>query len=242
MAKLSLQSVSDDRAAAQHFVDGCGAHMLVMVSPRVRRSLARRAQAGVSMIVALIVLVMMTLGALSLMRSMDTSNLIAGNMAFQQSATDSSDAGVEAAIGWLEANNTALGLNASIASVGYTAATRAILPTEVGQTFWDSYTAAGVCFLPMVGTACGTAPGTPDAAGNTIGFMIQRLCNSAGPSNASGCALSPSSSIVAPGSGENQETGGDVPTVIVTSVYYRITVRVNGPRNTVSFVQAVVSM
>ena len=68
MAKLSLQSVSDDHATPQHFVDGCGAHMLVMVSPRVRRSLARRAQAGISMIVALIVLILMTLGALSLMR------------------------------------------------------------------------------------------------------------------------------------------------------------------------------
>ena len=62
-------------------------------------------QRGVVVLVAIIVLVVMLLAGIALVRSIDTTNVIAGNLAFQQSATHSADTGVEAAIAWLEANN-----------------------------------------------------------------------------------------------------------------------------------------
>ena len=43
-------------------------------------------QAGAVLIIALFVLIAMTLSALSLMRSVNTTNLIAGNLAFHESA------------------------------------------------------------------------------------------------------------------------------------------------------------
>jgi Tfp pilus assembly protein PilX len=67
---------------------------------------SQKIQSGVVLIIALIVLVAMTLAALALVRSVDTNNLIAGNMAFQQAAKHSADAGVEAAATWLKANST----------------------------------------------------------------------------------------------------------------------------------------
>lgn len=218
--------------------------MLGATRPRIGSRAARLTQQGMVMVFALIILVLMTLGGLALMRSMDTTNLIAGNMAFQQAATHSTDAGVEAAIGWLETNNATAGvLDASIPTVGYTASTPAIAANLTGETFWNTFAPSGICLLPLAGGVCSAAPAVPDAAGNTVAFMIQRLCNGTGAPTGNGCALVPG--VVAGGSqGNNEGAGEELLTAVGvnTAVYYRITVRVSGPRNTRSFVQALVSM
>jgi type IV pilus assembly protein PilX len=65
------------------------------VSPRVAR------QRGVVLFFALVCLVAIMLAAVALVRSVDTNTIIAGNLALQQSATRSADAGTDAAINWL---------------------------------------------------------------------------------------------------------------------------------------------
>ena len=50
---------------------------------------ARSRQRGVSLFFALVCLVAIMLAAVALVRSVDTSTLISGNLAFQQSATSS---------------------------------------------------------------------------------------------------------------------------------------------------------
>ena len=218
--------------------------MLETTHPCNARGAGHMAQQGMVMMFALIILVLMTLGGLALVRSMDTSNMIAGNMAFQQAAMHSTDAGVEAAIGWLETNNAAAGvLDASIPTAGYTASTPAIAANLTGESFWNSFLPSGICLLPVAGGVCSAAPGVPDASGNTVAFMIQRLCNGTGAPIGNGCALVPG--VVAGGSqGNNEGAGEELLTAVGvnTAVYYRITVRVNGPRNATSFVQALVSM
>lgn len=193
----------------------------------------------------------MTLGGLALMRSMDTTNLIAGNMAFQQAATHSADAGIEAAVTWLEntkQTNNGTGLYESISNVGYTASSSNNAAYAQGTAFWAALSPAGVCSLPMLNsTTCSTTSDTPDASGNTISFMIQRLCNGTGdPNNNAGCGSPPSGSVNtnATNTGNNEGAGEDVVDAISasTSMYYRITVRVAGPRNTESYVQAIVSL
>ena len=62
----------------------------------------QKKQQGVVMIVALIVLVALILGSLALTKSVFTTNMIAGNLAFQKAATNSTDVGVEDAVAWLE--------------------------------------------------------------------------------------------------------------------------------------------
>ena len=57
-----------------------------------RMSLASR-QGGVVLMIALIILVALTLGGIALVRSVDTTNLISGNLAFQQAATRAGEAG-----------------------------------------------------------------------------------------------------------------------------------------------------
>ena len=54
-------------------------------------------QLGVVIVIALIVLGAMALAGVALVRSMDTSTMVAGNFAFRQSAIQATDAGVEGA-------------------------------------------------------------------------------------------------------------------------------------------------
>ena len=198
----------------------------------------RSRQGGVVMMVALVVLVVMTLAGIGLMRSMDTTNLIAGNMAFKQAATQSTDSGVEAAIGWLEANNTGAFLDSSIPVVGYAASSPNNAALPLGEAFWTNLSAAGVCNLPMVGGVCSAAPATNDA-GNQVSFMIQRLCAATGNRNGAACSIVTGSLV---STGNNEGAGEEGLSANATAVYYRITVRVRGPRNTVSYVQAIVAM
>lgn len=209
----------------------------MQADPTLQQRLAH-GQRGVTLIVALVVLVLMTLAAIGLMRSNDTTNLIAGNLAFKQAATLSADPGVETAIAWLEANNTGAFLDVNAPQVGYTASSLNNGGLPLGEGFWNQMSASGVCNLPMAGGVCSVNP-VADAAGNTASFMIQRLCNAAGNRNGAGCA------VVAGGvnsSGNNEGAGEVQLTAGSNTVFYRITVRVIGPRNSASYVQAIVSM
>ncbi len=193
---------------------------------------ARKRQDGVVLIVALVVLVAMTLAAIALMRSVDTNTVIAGNLAFQQSATHSSDTGVETAIAWLNANKAGSTLDSDDSTNAYAAnGSNAALSPAVGQS-WNDYWATTLSARPPYALA-------KDSAGNTVSYVIDRLCNNAGPkTGGAACIASP---VVTAASG-NEEEAGAKPLNAPSVVYYRITVRVAGPRNTVSYVQSVVSM
>jgi len=61
-------------------------------------TLSPQKQRGVVLFIALIVMVAMSLAAIAMFRSVDTANLVAGNQAFKQSALNSTDIGVAAAM------------------------------------------------------------------------------------------------------------------------------------------------
>lgn len=194
----------------------------------------RRAQSGVVLIIMLIVLVAMTLAALSLVRSTDTTNVIAGNMSFQQAAVHSGDTGIELAATWLKNNAAGATLDSDDPTNGYVAGGLGVAPnlTANPPQSWDNY---------WVNTLAARAVVAPqaDVAGNTVAYVIDRMCANAGPvTGGAACVSSPS---VAVASGSEEEAGLkqlNSPSV----VYYRITVRVDGPRNSVSYVQAVVAL
>jgi type IV pilus assembly protein PilX len=203
--------------------------MLTFHKHRSRRptSPARR-ERGIVLLVSLVVLAAMTLAAISMMRSVITGNRVSGNLAFQQSATQSADVGIERAVAWLEANNGPV-LNANVtrsaSTPGYYASTQYV-PGQSWDAFW-SVVQAQANALPT------------DAAGNTVSFVIERLCNSAGaPTSGIGCAVSPTT-IGSQGGSRGAQV---IQFEVANQRYYRITARVTGPRNTVSFVQAVVAL
>lgn len=190
-----------------------------------------RKQSGIVLIVALIVLIAMTIAAIALIRSTDLTNIIAGNLAFKQGATHSGDIGVEAAFTFLDTNRTGVLLHSDVANQGYSAnGNDPLRSPATGQTweaFWAALPAGRIRTLPQ------------DAAGNTVSYIIDRLCALPGdPAGGANCTASTVASTASPSGEEGGEKGITAP----SAIYYRITVRIVGPRNTVSFVQSVVTM
>jgi Tfp pilus assembly protein PilX len=199
----------------------------------------RSNQRGIVLILALIVLAAMTLAGIGLTRSVFTTNKIAGNLAFQQAATNAADAGIEQAIAWLEANNVPAvppnvpklynNVDPAANELGYFASRQDPAPGQSWEQFWNG--------VLVNSNRINTLPA--QIAGNTVSFVIHRLCNAAGdPTTGIGCDASPTV-VGSEGSGR----GAGVPPISIPSQrYYRITVRVAGPRNTVSFVQSIVAL
>ncbi len=201
-------------------------------APRVR--LARR-QEGLVLVMALIVLVLVTLAGLSMIRSVDTTTLVAGNLAFQQAATRTSDRGVEAAVATLQTLSTGNALAVNDQTNSYFATMSAVDspdPAVAARKDWPTLWANRF--------AANAAPAVSDGDGNDIQYVIHRLCANAAPSNAGGNCVTTPGQATGAGSGEDsnevQVQGSG------NRVYYRITVRVTGPRRTESYVQAHVAM
>ncbi|MDO8464631.1 MAG: hypothetical protein Q7S46_05170 [Gallionella sp.] len=196
--------------------------------------ISRAKQGGVTLLITLIILVAMTLTAISLMRSMDTTNLIAGNLAFQQSATRSADTGVETAILWMQ-NNISTLQNDSFAN-GYSSS---FTNPAAGQS-WDNFFTVTLAGRTL--TVITANPGNADAVGNTVTYAIERLCLTANilpTAVGAGCTVTP---VVAGGGTGSSEDAGTVQLNASSQQYYRITSRTVGPHNAKSYVQAIVAM
>ena len=188
-------------------------------------------QRGVVLLVALIVLVALTLAGVALVRSVDTANLVAGNMSFHQSAIQAGERSTELAVSnWLQPNNAMGNTTLHNDAAGYVAAGTAQSPAA-GQS-WDAYWAALVA-----GGLTPQAAGGTDAAGNTVQYVIHRLCAATGAPHLANCARSPAGT----NSGGSQSAGGVAP-ITNPQVYYRVTTRIQGPRRTVAYIQTIVAL
>lgn len=203
-------------------------------------------QRGASLIIALIALVLMTIAGFSLMRSVDTGNVIAGNMAFREVTVHASDLGVEAAAIYINgtvapAPDADLPSGCTVASLATgTRGTCRYSARELPEHSDDQ----GIPYVDWSSTA--SIPQTT-TNGVTYQYVVERLCNpdttvsiNTGQAakylqNNDKCATS----VLDPGgsaSGGSAYGGGAVSKI--TPIHYRVTVRTTGPRNTVSFVQA----
>lgn len=201
-----------------------GLHLTRNTEPRTRNR-----QSGAVLFIALIVLVAMTLAGIAIMRSVDTATLIAGNIAFKQGTIQSSDRGIEQAYLWLLANRPALA--STNTAQGYFSARADLNWNDPGS--WANAVAAGT-----------------DAAGNTMSYVIHRMCNCADTGysgncvtgEANQCALTSAAGAAPPPAQGDSFTVGSPGYLQDPQVFYRITVRAQGPRNTISFVQAMVAV
>lgn len=206
---------------------------------------AMKKQRGVVLFFTLVALVAMMLAAVALIRSVDTSTLIAGNIAFKQAATTSGDSGVEAAMNWLATTQTANSginvLNDASHPFNVTGGTGSY--TNVGYYSNEDSTVSltdgtGIVWDNTDSTLVGT-----DATGNTTRYIIQRMCRTANqPVQSANCLFS---GAVEDQNGQNiplpQDvcTGAGCPSAGQAPMM-RITSRTTGPKNTVSYVQAFV--
>lgn len=198
-------------------------------------------QRGVVLMIALIILVVMTMGGIALIRTVDTTNLIAGNLAFQQAATRSGDRATEDAVrNFLETNVPDAFFNDDPAN-GYLASTPTSGNPANWDTYWKTYLNPNPVSLPVATKSCVdhvcTLP--TDFAGNTVSYTVQRLCLASGDPlmMPTGCSNAPDKNATRGGS----QASGALPLPEPVKYYYRITARVAGPRNTTSYVQTIVA-
>lgn len=187
-------------------------------------------QRGVVLLITLIVLVAMTLAAISLVRSVDTTNVIAGNLAFRQTATLSGDIGTEAAIAWIEAHNTGNTLFSRQPGFGYFAKHQDPLSNQSWDDWWTQVVIPNGFFTLA-----------PDTAGNTVSYRIDRMCeleeDPNTPAPPANCQIS--TIKVSTGSSQTSQSQG---LTTAKQIIYRITSRISGPRNSVTYVQATIAL
>lgn len=193
----------------------------------------REQQRGVVLFVALIALLVMSLAAVALIRSVDTNTVIAGNLALKQSTLVSAERGNEAALSWIrsriDANPAALDIN--VPGEGYYATFDVngdgIIDTNDGN--------AGVMALL---DASGIQETANDGQGNAIQYIVQRMCIGQVTPSAEKCMLG-SQEVEGNTQGDLDYSGAE-PLNILTqkSPIYRVTVKVTGPKNTISYTQS----
>jgi len=178
---------------------------------------------GVVLIYTLIILLILTIGAVALVRSMHTSLFSAGNLAFRQDLVNQGEQAVATVVtqfktgsfstpGATDADNKALNYSSTALLTNGQGVPNALLDKNIFNTVASHVN-------DIVGA-------TPDV---TMIYVIDRMCSSAGPSNAAICLQS----IAAPGGGSTPGNGLPPPSATV----YRLSVRVDGPRNTQQFLQ-----
>jgi type IV pilus assembly protein PilX len=181
--------------------------------PRVRSQ-------GMALIVALIVLAAMTVAATALVRAVDTTIAIAGNVGLRDAAIPAADAAMEAAWAALYERSAIPDRDHDLPAESYFASRQ---PGEDPR---------GVPrILQQVDRYPDGAPVQDAGNGYTVRHAIERLCLGPGPPTPANCALVRPWGA-APVAVEEPEKG---PTMVPV---FRVTARVDGPRNTVTLVQA----
>lgn len=195
----------------------------------------RRASRGAVLLFAMIALVILLIGTVALMRSMNTSMFTAGNFAFKRDLTNQGERAMTTVLALVQSG--ALGTDATrqanATASNYSAA---ILPTN------DQ----GIPLALLDDTAFGaTGVSSNDITladmGITVRYVVDRLCAAAGPATQDSCTLagnllpagSSSSELLRAEDGSSGGVGAAAPQVV-----YRVSIRVDGPRRTQSFFQS----
>jgi Tfp pilus assembly protein PilX len=182
---------------------------------------------GIVLFIALIVMVAMSLAAIALIRSVDTTNAVVGNLAFRL-------ASILPANGSIETAAAALFPDADIGLVGHIPDLNNNLPAE--NYFASRQAGEDARGVPAKLQKHSTATALPKkfvdlSTGTEVAYVIERMCLASGPATTSNCDLVPPKQN--PG-----DTIGDPALKLPSLPFYRITVRVDGPKNTASYVQA----
>jgi hypothetical protein len=190
-------------------------------------------QRGIVLLITLLVLIAMTLASVGMMRSVDTSVAAVSNMAFTQAADAAAGSAIECVIRDLR-NTWVPGLQVDRHFMDLDGGGH----SEYYASIQDGEDARGI---PAALLQCDVGNVCPTDDGNTVRYLFERMCNEAGEPKEGSCFGT---------TGENQEittnktnefVGWDAPSGVF-SPFYRVSVCVSGPKNTVSFVQAIINL
>ncbi|MEP7155319.1 MAG: hypothetical protein ABI905_06070 [Betaproteobacteria bacterium] len=183
-----------------------------------------REQRGVVLFISLIILVAMSLAGVALVRSVDVNVLLAGNLAFRQGATMAAESAVEAARQRISVNGLASTWYNDVASDGYRAT-------------WQTGVELRDPFGPYWSNAVTMAT---DTAGYTASYVIHRMCSVSGDPSSIACVKAGASGTAGSSYGAVSYSNYALQLQGQNPIY-RVTVKVVGPKNTLSFVQVVIN-
>jgi type IV pilus assembly protein PilX len=183
-------------------------------------------QQGVVLVFSLIVLLILAIGAVALLRSVNSSLLGAGNLAFHRDLVNQAEQAISTVITEFKTNGPPLGgvTTGSMLTANYSATTLATNPQGVPFVLLSN----NIAVFNAVATAPDIVGRTPDV---TIRYVIDRLC---APLTVIATSTTCVQSTGLPTGGTaNRNTALSPPSATV----YRISVRADGPRNTQAFLQ-----
>lgn len=202
-----------------------------MKQPSFQQGVSR--QRGVVLFVALIVLVVMALTGVGMIRQSGTGLSIAGNVGMRQNALSGADLGTEAAMAWwMPLRNVAGALDSDLPAQGYFSdwgTSNAVRLAGDPTTYpWDNANSVLVT--------------ADDGTGNEVRYIVERLClNPNVGSTAAGqqCVSMPlKEGNDMSGTCDNYPKACPPPPMVVQ---YRVSSRSVGPRNTVSYIQVMLT-
>lgn len=181
-------------------------------------------EGGVVLVFALIVLLILAIGAVALLRSVDTSLVVAGNLAFRQDLVNQGEQAVSTVMIAFKTNAAPLNgvTTTDMPAANYSSTTLATNVQGVPLALLNQ-----PAFNAVASTANDITGATSDV---TIRYVIDRLCSVTGAPSVSNCVQS---SGLPTGGTANRNTAVAPPSATV----YRVSVRVTGPRSTQSFLQ-----
>lgn len=192
-------------------------------------------QKGIALPVALIMFVVMAVGAIYLARSASSASVMVGNLSYQRSLSRTSDLGLLTGYDWLVATHADAALvaqlNGDVAAQGYVASFSYADPqvTPADAAFW-------------VGSRTVTNIG---GTGDDVEYIVHRLCSLKQAFSAAGnrCITS---SFEAAGAGTTVNTSlgtsNEEAMVTVPLIHYLITARVINTRKNTSVVNQMTVM
>lgn len=210
----------------------------------------RTAQRGASLLFAMITVVALSLAAVAMIRSVDTGTTILGNLSFKQDTLLATDEATRLAIQWLDERQQTdpEGLNLTQRDLGYWAhlvpgldpASTSLSPQRVAID-WNNDSCRSQRGPNPVD--CLKARELTLANQVTARYLIVRLCSEAGSSTAGNNQCPRPPNTTRPRTKEQGEINSQNAVRIGSSSaaeYYRIVVRAQGARNTVSTTETLV--
>jgi type IV pilus assembly protein PilX len=197
--------------------------------PRALR--ARTAQRGIILVITLVAMVVLLVGLAAILRSVDTSGMLVGNLAFRRDLTNRAEQAIAAAKVTLQTSS--FDFTASAMSTAHYSAVKLTNGSTGVPTVLDSSNAT-TGYNAVVGADATDASVTGDTS-VTYRYVIDRQCNAGTTTFSKGaCEYIESNSTLG---GSSQLSSGDRHISDQTLPIYRISVRVSGPRNSVAYFQ-----
>jgi type IV pilus assembly protein PilX len=202
--------------------------MSIATTNRARRA-RKQAQTGIVLIVALICLVVLSLGAIGLYRSTDLATVQAGNVSLMVDQNNKSELCVRRAISWMADPTSGLDVQSGADQPQFNYYGRQFTPTQSNP----KYTVNANLLATRNNGWMGTAADINAGDGVILNCTIERLCQRTDKADKTHCEMATLPEGGQGLAGSQQPDVGNFPA-------YRITTRVDGTRGS-AFLQVTVS-